>query len=281
MLKRYRDTEYENALRRRLASGGFEPLIVGGATLGTDYTITTSGGRTYYNFLAVKGVGVPRMTLTNTLPVTVDYFALGGGGGGGGNNGGGGGGALQATGYSLTPGVRSIEIGAGGPGGSGFKVRGTNGDNTIFGTIAIALGGGGGGSDRSLAGLSGGCGGGGSTIAGNGSQGGNGATGIGGRGGGGGGIGGNGSVGNGGIGMTYNNGTAIQLGGGGGGGADAVGGIASFGGGRGGSRIGPILAAAGETNKGGGGGGGSGEGVPAQDKGADGGSGIFIISYVG
>lgn len=101
MLKRYRDTLYKDALRRRFASG--PPLII--TTTGSP-VITTSGGRTYYTF---NNNG----SFQNNIPVSVDYIAIGGGGGGG-YGGGGAGGLQQAIGYALPAGTRTVNVGRGG-----------------------------------------------------------------------------------------------------------------------------------------------------------------------
>lgn len=259
------------------------PFTVGNATLGVDYTITTSGGRTFYNFLATGKT----MTLTTTASLAIDYFAIGGGGGGGlfVGGGGGGGGLQRATGYSLPAGAYNIVIGEGGTsatqvalniGNTSGPYAGTNGGNTVFGSIATALGGGGGGSSQYGNGQPGGCGGGGSYdgIAGDGSQGFNGGARKTLAGGGGGGVLANGSGGNGGLGITYN---GNQYGGGGGGGGylSNPGGSGSFGGGNGGSTSGSN-GSNGIANTGGGGGGG---GSSQTSSGGSGGSGILIISY--
>ncbi len=266
------------------------PFIITNAALGTDYTITTSGAYTYYNFLSSTKTAPNLMTLTNATAINVSYIAIAGGGGGGSAyaGGGGAGGKLQGS-FSLTPGVRTITIGAGGQGGysptSGLfnlvNYRGDNGLNTSFGSLITAQGGGGGSGYQaaSPSGSSGGCGGGGGYsygAPGGATQGYAGGRSLGGPtwvGGGGGvdGIGQNsGTVsGAGGIGTTYNNGTALELGGGGGGGGfNAPGGLASFGGGVGGANNGTV-------NTGGGGG-----GAIANSGGGSGGSGIFIISYM-
>ena len=262
------------------------PFTVGGAIPGVDYTITQGVGRVFYNF---KTTG-KAMTITNTASLNVDYVAIGGGGGGGYDaaGGGGAGGLRQAIGYSLPAGTRTITVGDGGVGGVTSSRNGGTGNNTTFGTIATALGGGSGGQGVSGPGGAGGCGGGAgwnNTTIGIGSQGQNGGSGLyagANLGGGGGGgvatVGGNGTPsggGSGGGGINYNNGAVLQLGGGGGGGGQgAAGGAATFGGGAGGGNTGSLTGANGGINTGGGGGGGT----NSQNGGA-GGSGIFIISY--
>lgn len=238
-------------------------FAIGNATLGTDYTITTNAGRTFYTFLATQKV----MTLTTTSTEVINYFAVGGGGSGGRANGGGGGagGLREATGYSLAAGTHTIVVGIGGS-PLPSNTAGFNGRNTEFGSIAVALGGGGGCGGFSVAGKNGGCGGAGYAAGsiGLGSQGFDGGFIGGGGGGGGGGLGSAGSGQNGGTGIVFNNGTAMQIGGGGGGQATPNG-TASFGGGAGG---GSGIAALANTGGGGGGGGTSGAG----------GSGIFSFS---
>jgi len=248
--------------------------------------VTTSGGRTYYRF---TGNG----SFQTNIPVSVNYLALGGGGGGGANLGGGGGagGLRQATAYTLPTGLYPITIGDGGAGGiytGGDATPAVNGNNTSFATLAVALGGGGGGSANGFPnGSNGGCGGGAvmSTTPGVGSRGFDGS----GSGRGGGGGGGVGSAGNnvttgagvGGDGIMYNIGSSVlQIGGGGGGGAEngRLGGSGSYGGGTGGGTATTVTA--GELNKGGGGG-GSYNSISGPWVGGKGGSGVFIISYVG
>lgn len=251
----------------------FAPFIIGSAILGIDYTVTTDGLTLFFNFLATGKT----MTITTTSAQLIDYLAIGGGGAGGRANGAGGGaGGLQrASLYTLPAGTYNITIGAGAPGLTN-NGRGVNGSNTSFGAIATALGGGGGaGGFSALGGFNGGCGGGsvsGGTPLGTGSQGGRGSSGFGSGGGGGiggvNGIGGDAYLANGGDGITFNNGTLLQLGGGGGGqtGIEVPEGFASFGGGLGGGVGGNGLA-----NTGGGGGGHG-------SSGGAGGSGIFIIN---
>ena len=79
-------------------------------------------------------------------------FMVGGGGGGGGRSGGGGGGGgvvHHTVGISVSQGVGiDIVVGAGGSGGSGGGGVGANGQDTNFGGVLIARGGGGGGADH-------------------------------------------------------------------------------------------------------------------------------------
>jgi hypothetical protein len=268
-------------------------VSIGNATLGTDYTITSNAGFTYYNFFATG----KNMTLTLTgVSVLTNFILLGGGGGGGANFGGGGGaGGLQSnSGYSLATGVYTVNIGVGGAPSSGIGSSGTNGSNSVFGSFT-ALGGGGGGtswngSSGSVAGQNGGCGGGccvaNLTAFGVGSQGGNGGSYVSGAngGGGGGGVGGTGGspsatvTGASGIGITWNNGSSLLLGGGGVGGgypASIIAGTSSYGGGTGAVASVATAGGNGSANTGGGGGGGSGNYGP----GGTGGSGFFSIAF--
>jgi hypothetical protein len=272
-------------------------VSVSGGTLGTNYTITTDGTYTYYNFLTT-GITYS-LTLSNAM-TNVKYFAIGGGGGGGFDyaGGGGAGGVRSNTSVTLTAQTYSIVVGVGGTGGSTGIYNGTNGSNTTMtgtGLSISAVGGGGGGgfSDATGNGLAGGCGGGGGSrnggfgTGGTGSQGSNGGNGLAnnypstGGGGGGGGAGGAGQAtttgvgGTGGTGVGWNNGTALRFGGGGGGGAISGYSTSSDGGGKGGY-FPTVYGVAGTANTGGGGGGGgAGSGF-----GGNGGSGFFSIGFL-
>ena len=265
-------------------------ITVGNAVLGTDYTITNANnGRTYYNFLATGKT----MTVTTDISVLIDYLAIGGGGGGGGTYGGGGGagGLQQASSYFLPAGTYNVVIGSGGIGGNTGSTIGTKGTNTTFGAIVTAQGGGGGSAAFNPP-SSGGCGGGGgfSSYADNGNgvgalgtqggRGGNGGTGGNNSAGGGGGVGGDGENtlrARGGVGISYNNGTLLQLGGGGGGTGNnpGTGGVGRFGGGNGARVVSTEGPTSGSANTGGGGGGA----YVSGESGGTGGSGIFILSY--
>jgi hypothetical protein len=273
-------------------------VTIGNATLGTDYTITSNTGRTYYNFLATG------KTMTFTVangPATTTYIAVGGGGGGGWAEGGGGGagGVVTSASYSLASGTYNIVIGTGGIGGSNTggasATNGSTGVSTTFGSNITALGGSGGVSSYNTGGTTGGSGGGASVSnpsvvnLGTSGQGYNGGTayvngGLYGAGGGGGAsaLGGNGSAsgaGNGGAGVTWNNGTALLLAGGGGGGSDGglAAGTATYGGGSGANGT-TGTGSPGSANTGGGGGGGGNGG--ANRNGGVGGSGFFSISFL-
>jgi hypothetical protein len=213
---------------------------------------------------------------------SIQYLVVGGGGGGGYAGGGGGGGFLQGT-RALIPGTTySITVGDGGI-GLGYPDGPTQGQNSVFSDI-VAIGGGSGGYEDGVAG-NGGSGGGGSAYGptaygegtpGQGNRGGLGAAAAGGGGGGGAGeTGYNGSPpwfgGNGGNGLPSSiTGTELYYAGGGGGGyydPDGTYGSGGFGGGGAGDDT------PGEPNTGGGGG-----GYGSSIGGANGGSGVVILS---
>ena len=255
---------------------------------------------------------------SQSAPYSVEYLVIAGGAGGGygGGNGAGGGaggyrssvtgessggGASAESPLTVTPlTAYTVTVGGGGAGATTNTVQGTNGSNSVFGSITSTGGGGGAGDDNNSArnGLSGGSGGGGggggganpaalpqggAGTTGQGYAGGSitvGSTGIGGCGGGGAGaVGSNVSGVNGGSGGTGVSssitGSAVTRGGGGGGAAEGGGsqGTGGAGGGGNGSAGSPTQ---GGTNTGGGGGG---NGIGAA--GAAGGSGIVIIRYFG
>lgn len=88
-------------------------------------------------------------------PYSASYLAVAGGGGSGEGNsigGGGGAGGLLTGTTTLTPGTTyPVTVGGGGAGTvSGVTQVGTNGGNSIFGSIATAIGGGGGGSGNGV-----------------------------------------------------------------------------------------------------------------------------------
>ena len=236
----------------------------------------------------------------------VESLTIAGGGGGGARDSGGGGGAggllytasttvTSATAYTVT-------VGGGGAGrlASSGSGHGTNGSNSVFGSLT-GIGGGGGGGNASGTAPSGGSGGGGSGE--NGNAGGAGTAGQGnvggtgrvsprnGGGGGGAGAGGNDGAntnGKGGDGLsTYSTwATATSTGsggfyaaGGGGGAESATAGVGGTGGGGNGTASGSgATAGSGTANTGSGGGGGGGVGGAS---GGNGGSGIVIIRYAG
>ena len=240
-------------------------FLINNATLGMDYTVTTTATNTYVAFLNPTKT----MTLT-TSGGKISYVVLGGGGSGGsttGSGGGGAGGVQTSTSYSLGYGSYSINVGAGG------NSSGTNGSASSFGTITATGG---------TKGVSGGGGAGGSAGT-NGFAGGTGVT-ASNTGGGGGGIGAAGSAavnttaGNGGAGLTFVYGSTYTIGGGGGGGGDWTGawvaGTGSFGGANGSVALYGIAPSA-TPNTGGGGG-----GAPSSGPGpSSGGSGIVLLGF--
>jgi hypothetical protein len=233
---------------------------------------------------------------------SVQVLVIAGGGGGADRHGGGGGagGFVEHSTFPVTPGGSvSYTVGSGGPASS---QDGSNGDNSVFGSIT-AVGGGGGRSDTN--GFDGGSGAGGNqgpSGGGSGTQGPNGGgTGYGnpggagaagpGSGGGGGGAGGSGSPapsgsvgGAGGNGRSSSiTGSPVFYAGGGGGGcrSSTTGGNGGPGGGGSASRSpnrGPSPASAGTTNTGGGGGAGA-EIAGGGGAAAAGGPGVIIVRY--
>ena len=140
--------------------------------------IITQDANYYYHAFGSSSTFTPTRNLTADILVV----AGGGGAGGGGASGGGGAGGLVAlTSQSLTSGTGySCTVGAGGAGGSGGSggawPKGTNGSDSQFASLTLALGGGYGGGESvaNRNGGSGGSGGGGSfasSIAGSGGAG--------------------------------------------------------------------------------------------------------------
>ena len=216
----------------------------------------------------------------------------GGGGGGAFRAGGGGGGGYLTDTLTLSTGSIDVTVGDGGLGGIYQTRVATNGENSLFGLLLEAIGGGRGSSyynpigDANIGGSGGGgsIGGPGGSITGaagtsdQGYGGGRGYTGDVDDGAGGGGAGGAGengtitSAGSGGAGQTFYG--VGYAGGGGGGATGATAGSATHGGGAGGTTA---AGTAGTLNTGGGGGG---SGTPnASYTGGDGGSGIVIVRY--
>lgn len=160
-------------------------------------------------------------TFTPNQSITADILVVAGGGGGGnggdrGAGGGGAGGLLAFTSQALTATNYTVTVGSGGAGiNAGYTTNGIQGNNSQFGALTAAVGGGGGGCEGGAlqAGDSGGSGGGGGASSTSRGLGGSGTSGQGN-------AGGNGS---------WNSGVASDSNGGGGGGAGAVGGAASNG----------------------------------------------------
>lgn len=268
----------------------------------------TSDASYYYHAFTSSGTFTPSRALTADILVV----AGGGGGGGGGSTnagegGGGAGGLLGFTSQSLASGTGyTCTIGAGGSGGVGYGTNGTTGNNSTFGALTTANGGGGAGSYNGGGPSSGGSGAGGngyttnsswstgaSGTSGQGYAGGNGnnstLSGAGG-GGGAGGIGGNYSStngGNGGIGSNAysswlsvtNLGVSGYIAGGGGGGSSGGSGGAAGAGGGGTGGSGNSNGTSAVANTGGGGGGPGGGSSGGATSGGAGGSGLIIVRY--
>lgn len=243
---------------------------------------------------------------TNPTTVATDYLVVAGGGGGGASRdtsdagaGGGGAGAFRTGSTSLSVGVVPITVGAGGTGGVDTSTPGTNGSDSILGSVVTAVGGGYGGNGinstsyrNGANGGSGGGGGGDSTAGGTGGAGttggNNGGAGrstairAGGGGGGSGAVGtavtisGTGGAGGGGTASSIT-GTATTYAGGGGGGGSVLNGAGGVGGGGAGSFSG--AGSAGTANTGGGGGGACDPSTNVVKAGGAGGSGVIIVAY--
>jgi len=243
-----------------------------------------------------QGAGIWPSALTTP---TVEYLVVAGGGAGGSTVGGGGGagGYRTATGYAVTAGSAiTVTVGAGGP-RAAWNSLGSNGSNSVFGTITATGGGTGGIYNSPYAGADGGSGGGGTGRSGVGAlggaaspsgQGNAGGEGVQEAGGGGGGAGQAGFKGDaattprkGGDGLNWNSLGTYYAGGGGGcigiGGTPGAGGAGGGGAGSSGNNSSWNAPTAGTANTGGGGGGNRGDYTPSY--GADGGSGIVIIRY--
>ena len=249
---------------------------------------TTTGGLEFF-----------RGTVWVKIPLTyaIEYLLIAGGGSGGAGyySGGGGAGGVLAAPHSVNAGdIYAVVIGSGGaalpvvPRGA----RGLTGGNSSALGISAAGGGGGGSWNAAPIGGSGGSGGGNSyydttnTSSGVAGQGYSGAVGRqsvprGGGGGGGGGGAPTGNNGGGGIGITWLNGLLYAGGGGGGAYLDTIepGTAWAYGGGHGAGNVDVPVATAGAANTGGGGGGVNGD--PGTGTSGAGGSGVFIVRYLG
>jgi hypothetical protein len=249
---------------------------------------TTTGGPEWYSSATSSWIG-----FNQTATYSVDYLVIAGGGAG--DGGGGGAGGVVSSSTSLSTGTATtVTVGAGGLNPSNFgnvNNSATNGNNSSFGAIAIATGGGAARYNQaSISGGSGGGGGigsfaGGSGTSGQGFAGGTAGATSGGGGGGAGAVGSNGSAGTAGAGgvgsnaySTWASATSTGVSGfyaGGGGGGGAGGGSAGgSGGGGAGGNLGNSVA--GTANTGGGGG-----GIYSSYPAANGGSGIVIVRYIG
>jgi len=269
------------------------PKATGGSIIQTD-------GTYWYHAFLSSGTFTPATALSCDVLVVA-----GGGGGGAGRGAGGGAGGVYYTSTSVGASAQTVTIGAGGIGGvyTGAGNPGSQGSNSVFGSLTAAVGGGGGQSAFGGVGTSGGSGGGATATntgyagtSGQGFKGGDGAptsTNARGTGGGGGAgaVGNNGSdsgaaTGTGGAGTnsysswlsTTGLGVSGYIAGGGGGGtfnSDLTAGGAGGGGAAGTTSTPPV---AGTANTGSGGGGtsqGTGNG-----NGAAGGSGLVIVRYL-
>ena len=263
----------------------------------------TNTGSQAYSVLAGSAGTVSNTSWTSPTGVTsIEVLVIAGGGGGGPYGGGGAGGLIYNSAVPVIPGTAyTVTVGAG---GVGATAPGTNGGNSVFGSLT-AIGGGGGGADTGTddtPGRAGGSGGGGAGRgglvtaqfyggAGNPGQGFAGGYGSSNpyAGGGGGGANGEGTSvvvggsiggGQGGQGLAFAiSGTTTYYAGGGGGGTYAIGTGAKggIGGGGIGATVSTVAGSAGTASTGGGGGGGS--YVSPYSPGYAGGSGTVIIRY--
>ncbi len=145
----------ESLLRVALSIGLVSSLVfISSVAHGDAPTVIT------FNSTPAGGTWTPPAGVTS---VNVLVVAGGGGGGGSTGGGGGGGGLIYQTSYTVTPGSPvTVTVGGGGGGGS-LSSHGSNGDNSVFGSLT-AIGGGGGGDNQGgqgqASGVAGGSGGG-------------------------------------------------------------------------------------------------------------------------
>jgi collagen type VII alpha len=282
----------------QLASSGIVQYI--SPPTGSGGTATSANGYQIYTF---SNIGTTSFSLTSPSTTVAQVLVVAGGGSGGSRIGGGGGagGVIFSNSFTITNASSpyTVTVGAGGPAVysiiNGGGAVGSNGSNSVFGSLTAIGGGGGGaynvGGGASVAGSTGGSGGGapyaatfGSGTAGQGNNGGTAIIGYAGGGGGGaGGVGSNATTGS--TGAQGGPGSNIAIagsnlfyGGGGGGSGQTTGGPASATGG-GGAGAGDNNSATNATPNTGGGGGGA---RNASDAGGvysgAGGSGIVIIA---
>ena len=223
-------------------------------------TPITDGSYTVLKWISTSGTN----NIILAANMVVDYLVVGGGGGAGGSagdytaGGGGGAGAFRyATSQTLAAGTHSITVGAGGTGGPNYGTAGTNGGDSILGSIT-SNGGGYGGSYSVDPGDSVNGSGGGGAVSGGTSR----------RDGGTGGAYGN----NGGAGATYG-GWGSKASGGGGGSAGAGGNHSGSTGGAGGAGTANSITGSSQTYASGGGGAGHGTGGAGGTNAANGASG--------
>jgi len=156
-------------------AGGAGGSTNNGTSIGGSGVVIVKYKRTPRQISSVSNAAIVTQRFTTTIsagwtaPVgvtQVEVLTVAGGGGGGGDNGGGGGagGLIYNSAFSVTPGsTYTVTVGSGGAGG-GNSVQGTNGTNSVFGSLTATGGGGGGGSASNSGlwpGLTGGSGGGG------------------------------------------------------------------------------------------------------------------------
>ena len=271
-------------------NGGWNSI---GSISATGGTVTEAGGYRIHTFTS-------NGTFTPNSAGNVEVLVVAGGGGGGAgwySGGGGAGGLIYNSAYSVTAQAYTVTVGGGGAGSTSVYSRGSNGENSVFGSLTAIGGGAGGSRSGQQTGVTGGSGGGASwpsTAGGSGTaQQGNagGTNGSGEYGAAGGGAGAAGLPGNtnpygrdGAIGAAYSiSGASTYYAGGGAAGSDGT--VSRVGGLGGGGRSSntSIAAGNGTPNTGGGGGGGSsvenGGGSGTYERGGNGGSGIVIIKY--
>lgn len=122
----------------------------------------TNTGSQAYSVIAGSATGTNTTWTCPTGVTSIEVLVVAGGGGGGAycGGGGGGGGLIYNSAYPVTPGtVYTVTVGAGGAGTGSNTARGSNGSNSVFGSLT-ALGGGGGASINAQGGSAGGSGGG-------------------------------------------------------------------------------------------------------------------------
>ena len=113
-----------------------------------DAVVVARGGTVTTSYVGGTNYNVHTFTASGTFTVdvggSVQYLVVGGGGGGGGGTGGGGGagGYLAGTTNVTSGNTYTVTVGAGGAGGAGY-VWGTNGGNSVFGSLLAGGGGGG------------------------------------------------------------------------------------------------------------------------------------------
>jgi hypothetical protein len=125
----------------------------------TGGTITSDASYWYHTFTASG-------TFTPTQTLSCDMLVVAGGGGGGGavsgsiGGAGGAGGFQYLTSQTVVPSAQTITVGGGGTRGLSTPTSGSQGSNSVFGSLTASVGGGGGGgSNGLLTGFSGGNGG--------------------------------------------------------------------------------------------------------------------------